>query len=59
MLPDDSFIVKLLCVYRFYPDSIAVPIFFLLQAKCPVIAQSLEVPVKSIVLKQEDLSLMK
>ena len=22
MLPDDSFIVKLLCIYRFYPDSI-------------------------------------
>ena len=40
-------------------SGIAVPIFFLLQAKCPVIAQSLEVPVKSIVLKQGDLSLMK
>ena len=31
------------------------PIFFLLQAKCPVIAQNLAVPVKSIVLKQGDL----
>jgi len=29
----------------------AAPIFFLLQAKCPVIARSLGVPVKSIVLK--------
>jgi uncharacterized protein with ATP-grasp and redox domains len=37
----------------------AAPVFFLLQAKCPVIAQNLEVPVKSIVLKQGDLSLMK
>jgi len=32
------------------------PIFFLLQAKCPVIAQNLAVPVKSIVLKQGDLN---
>ena len=24
MLPDDSFIVKLLCIYRFYPDSIGI-----------------------------------
>jgi uncharacterized protein with ATP-grasp and redox domains len=32
------------------------PIFFLLQAKCPVIARNLEVPVKSIVLKQGDLN---
>jgi uncharacterized protein with ATP-grasp and redox domains len=29
----------------------AAPIFFLLQAKCPVIARSLGVPVKSIILK--------
>jgi uncharacterized protein with ATP-grasp and redox domains len=34
----------------------AAPIFFLLQAKCPVIAQNLAVPVKSIVLKQGDLN---
>lgn len=32
------------------------PIFFLLQAKCPVIARSLEVPIKSIVLKQGGLN---
>ena len=37
----------------------AAPIFFLLQAKCPVIAQSLEVPIKSIVLKQGDLNVLK
>ena len=30
----------------------AAPVFFLLQAKCPVIARDLGVPVKSIVLKQ-------
>ena len=34
----------------------AAPIFFLLQAKCPVIAQSLAVPVRSIVLKQANLN---
>ena len=30
----------------------ALPIFFLLQVKCPVIAQNLEAPIKSIILKQ-------
>ena len=34
----------------------AAPIFFLLQAKCPVIARSLGVPVKSIVLKDGTLN---
>ena len=33
------------------------PVFFLLQAKCPVIAQDLGVPVKSIILKQETATL--
>jgi uncharacterized protein with ATP-grasp and redox domains len=33
------------------------PVFFLLQAKCPVIAQDLGVPVKSVILKQERASL--
>ncbi len=32
-------------------SEMAAPIFFLLQAKCPVIARSLGVPVKSIILK--------
>ncbi len=34
----------------------AAPIFFLLQAKCPVIARSLGVPVKSIILKDGTLN---
>ncbi len=33
-------------------SEVQAPIFFLLQAKCPVIAQNLGVPLKSIVLKQ-------
>jgi hypothetical protein len=30
------------------------PLFFLLQAKCPILARDLDVPVTSIVLKQSD-----
>lgn len=37
-------------------SGLALPIFFLLQVKCPVIAQNLEAPVKSIILKQETLN---
>lgn len=37
-------------------SGLALPIFFLLQAKCPVIAHNLGVPLKSIILKQEALN---
>jgi uncharacterized protein with ATP-grasp and redox domains len=33
-------------------SGMALPIFFLLQVKCPVIARNLEIPLKSIVLKR-------
>lgn len=51
MLPDDSFIVKLLCIYRFYPDSIArlmnlMTLFFEKHMVCPTTGS--RVPIRSI-----------